>query len=109
MFGTIARVRVQPGRDEELREVCDAWATSMDISVGHVAEYLFKLENSPDEYMMIGIFTDRDAYFRNASEPETNRWYGKMRELLVADPEWNDGEVVQAFMPSQDSVASQVR
>ena len=109
MFGTIARVRVQPGQDEELRHIGEAWTTAMDPSAGHIAEYVFKLENSADEYMIVGICKDRDAYFRHANDPETDRWYRRMRELLVADPEWNDGEVVQAFTFSQASVAAQVR
>ena len=39
---------------------------------------------------------DRDAYRANASDPEQDRWYRRMREHLDADPEWTDGELVYA-------------
>ena len=28
----------------------------------------------------------------NADDPERDRWYGRLRPLLPADPEWEDGE-----------------
>jgi hypothetical protein len=30
----------------------------------------------------------------NANDPEQHQWYLKIRELLEADPEWEDGEFV---------------
>jgi hypothetical protein len=55
---------------------------------------IFKLDNSPDEYIIVAAFPDRETYFANAGHPSTNESYQQMRELLVADPEWNDGEIV---------------
>ena len=28
----------------------------------------------------------------NANNPEQSQWFNKLRELLEADPEWEDGE-----------------
>ena len=36
----------------------------------------------------------KDAYFTNANNPEQDARYRSMRELLDADPEWHDGEVI---------------
>lgn len=97
MFGTIARMKVQPGRDRELIDLGERWTRERAAATGQLAELVFKLDAHPDEYMLVGIFTDREAYYANAADPETDRWYRAMRELIVADPEWNDGEVVFAL------------
>lgn len=94
MFGTVARVTVKPGKGEELLALAKEWTQAQASHSGQIAEYIFKLENRPDEYLTIGIFPSREGYRDFASEPETDHWYRRMRELLVADPEWNDGEVV---------------
>ena len=98
MFGTVARVTVAPGDETEFIEAGEAWVRERSSSTGQVAEYVFKLEGRPGEYILVGIFTDRDTYYANAADPETDRWYQRMRALLVADPEWNDGEVVQQHL-----------
>ncbi len=40
------------------------------------------------------VFTDREAYRRNADDPAQDARYREMRALLAADPEWHDGEIV---------------
>lgn len=95
MFGTVARVQVQPDKVEEFTQIGEQWSRDHSATSGETASYIFKLEKQPNEYLIVAIFPDRDTYFRNAEDPETDRWYRKMRETLVADPEWNDGEVRQ--------------
>ena len=46
------------------------------------------------EYYLVVMFKDRDTYRRNAEGPVPDRRYPEMRELLTADTEWHDGEVV---------------
>jgi hypothetical protein len=41
------------------------------------------------------MFTDREAYERNADDPAQNARYEAYRALLEADPQWHDGEVVK--------------
>jgi len=96
MFGTVARVAVQPGREEEFTAIGGQWTKERGQATGQVAEYLFKLEGRPGEYLIIGIFRDRERYYANAQDPETDRWYRRMRATLAADPEWQDGEVVRS-------------
>ena len=102
MFGTVARVRVKPGQEQELITLGEQWTRERGPATGQVAGYVFKLEETPREYLMVDVFRDRDTYYRNASDPETDRWYRRMRALLEADPEWNDGEVVLAAVLSGD-------
>jgi quinol monooxygenase YgiN len=96
MFGTIARVTVQPGKDAEFLAIGEAWSRERGAATGQVAEYVFKAEGREREYFIVGIFRDRDTYYANARDPETDRWYRRMRATLEADPEWNDGQVVHA-------------
>jgi len=98
MFGTIARVTVQPGKEQEFLAIGEAWTQERGESTGQVAEYVFKAEERPREYLLVGIFRDRATYLANAKNPETDRWYQRMRAVLEADPEWNDGEVVQSMI-----------
>jgi quinol monooxygenase YgiN len=95
MFGTVARVKVQPGKEQEFATVVDQWTAVRAAATGQVAGYLVKLDNRPGEYLAIGVFRDRETYDANAKDSTTDSWYRKMRETLVVDPEWNDGEVTQ--------------
>jgi quinol monooxygenase YgiN len=100
MFGTIARVTVLSGKDEEFIAIGEQWVRERGEASGEVASYLFKLEERPGDYMIVGIFPDRERYDANARDPETDRWYRRMRTTLASDPEWHDGEVVQAALLS---------
>jgi quinol monooxygenase YgiN len=97
MFGTVARVTVQPGKEQEFLAIGEQWARERGPSSGETASYAIKLEGRAREYFIVGVFTDRAAYYANANDPETDRWYRQLRATLEADPEWNDGEFVQAF------------
>ena len=100
MFGTIARVTVQPGREDEFLAIGDQWTRERGEQTGQVAEYLFKTA-TPAQYFLVAIFRDRDAYYANAADPETDGWYRRMRATLEADPEWHDGEVMHAQQLSE--------
>lgn len=98
MYGTVARMKVIPGHEDEIRRISDEWAEAAGPARGEVAEYVYKLDNSPNEFMIVAVFTDRDSYVRNAADPETDKWYRQLREHLEEDPAWNDGEIIQSRM-----------
>ena len=98
MFGTIARVTVQPGKEQDFLAIGEQWTRERGELTGQVAEYVFKAEGRPGEYLLVGIFRDRDTYVANGKDPETDRWYRRMRAVLEADPEWNDGEVIRSMI-----------
>ena len=100
MFGTIARVTVQPGKEDEFLGICEQWTRERGEKTGQVVEYLLKVEGRPREYLLVGFFRDRDTYYANGKDPETDRWYRRMRAVIEADPEWSDGEVVQSIAVS---------
>jgi len=97
MYGTIARFRIKPGTRDEFIKVMDSFG---DVIIpGWVVDYYFQMYNDPDEYYLVAIFKDRDAYEENADSPEQHERYLKFRSFLVDDPEWNDGWIVSATGP----------
>lgn len=95
MFGTIARVTVQQSKEDEFLAINGQWARERGARVGEVAGYVLKAEGR-QEHFIVAIFSDRDTYYANANDPETDRWYRLLRATLGADPEWKDCEVIQA-------------
>jgi quinol monooxygenase YgiN len=95
MYGTVARFRTLPGKEKSLMDLGEQM--SKEPVSGQIGEYIFKLDSGDDEFIVVALFSDRESYHRYAQSPESDQNYRKMRELLAADPEWNDGEVVQEF------------
>jgi quinol monooxygenase YgiN len=97
MYGTVARMRVMPGHEEQLKNMSEEFERTRGPRVpGFVATYLFKTDRDPQEHVLVAVFRDRDSYHANAADPEQDRWYRRWREHMEADPEWTDGEVVFA-------------
>jgi hypothetical protein len=98
MYGTIARLRIRKDTEGRLREVMDAME---DRPVtGFIASYLYRLDSDPQDLMLAVLFTDRDAYVRNADDPAQDLRFRELRQLLESDPEWHDGEIVGSWTKS---------
>ena len=95
MYGTIARLRVQPGKLDELRTVGhDAAAAIPSLAF----QYVIQSDVDPNEMWLVVGFESREAYKRNADSPEQHERYGRFRALLEADPEWHDGEFIDTLV-----------
>ena len=93
MFGTIFRMRPKAGQEQAIISLFEEWERERRPKVkGAGAGYLVKPEKSPGELIGIAAFSDRESYLANANDPEQHQWYLKLRELLEADPAWEDGE-----------------
>jgi quinol monooxygenase YgiN len=92
MYGTIARVKIDPTRIEELKALGD----SMGTAPGQVAGYVYQTDADPGVLFLVAVFESRDAYWANARSPEQNERFMKLRALLLEDPEWHDGAIVSA-------------
>lgn len=93
MYGTIAKLRLKPGKEEAFKEFGKR-ASSEDVTRGLVFDYVFKLDSGNDEYFLVAGFTDKEAYVKNAQSPEQHERYEEYRALLAEEPEWHDGEIV---------------
>lgn len=95
MYGTVARLRPKPGKEDDLKAILRLWDEESKPQVkGAIATYIYQLDKDPKQWLMAVLFEDRETYVKNADDPETDAWYRKMRELLEEDPVWEDGEVV---------------
>jgi heme-degrading monooxygenase HmoA len=96
MFGTIAKMKVQPGNREKLREVFDS---EEQLSVpGYISSHVMFPDERDDEAYLVVFFDDRDSYTKNADDPAQDVRYQRFRALLEADPEWIDGDWI-TFRP----------
>jgi quinol monooxygenase YgiN len=95
MYGTVSRMRVRPGWEEALQTLYQQWPRERRAeTTGFIADYVVKSERMPGEWFLLAIFDSEENYRRNAADPEQHRLYERLRALLEADPEWNDGEII---------------
>ncbi|MBI4234430.1 MAG: hypothetical protein HY686_08320 [Chloroflexi bacterium] len=95
MYGTVAHLRPKAGQERAMLALMQEWDRDRKPKVkGAVASYVFKLDKDPRQLVMTVVFQDKASYVANASDPEQDRWYRKLRALLEADPTWEDGEIV---------------
>ena len=94
MYGTVARVRVKAGMENQFAQV------SREIGVGRapgqIAVIVYQTDNDPRELYMIAMFENREAYHANAASPEQNDRFMRLMAVLETEPEWHDGEVIYA-------------
>ena len=92
MYGTVAKMKVKPGAGDLLAEFDKQMKD--DRPPGMVGVWVYKMDADPDEIFMAVAFQSKEAYWANASSPEQDKRFRRMRELLAADPEWHDGEII---------------
>jgi heme-degrading monooxygenase HmoA len=90
MYGTVARLRMKPGMEEQMRQIENEDAEDIP---GFVFSHMYRMDKDPTEYFLVVAFTDKDAYHKNAQSPEQHQRYLRYRELLEEEPEWHDGEI----------------
>jgi quinol monooxygenase YgiN len=92
MYGTVAKMRVKPGKLDEMRKLT-AEDEMMSIP-GLVSTTVYQMDSDPNELIMCVVFTNKEAYVKNAESPEQNQRYEAFLALLDGAPEWNDGGII---------------
>lgn len=92
MYGTIARMHIRPGADQEFQRQLSAYE-SLNVP-GFVSTSMYRTDADPTVFYMVVAFESKDAYLANARSPEQDARFKEMRALLASDPEWHDGEIV---------------
>jgi hypothetical protein len=95
MYGTLARLRVTPGRMEDFRDYIREYER-VNIA-GFNWSHLYQSDKDPNEFWLAVGFEDANTYRSNAEDPAQHERYMKLRALLDADPEWHDGTIVDSF------------
>lgn len=92
MYGSVFRLQPKPGKEQDIIRNVEEWGRERRPKVkGFVANYVYKLDKGG--MMGVAVFQSKDDYVANAQDPEQDAWFRKLRDLLEADPEWNDGEI----------------
>ena len=95
MYGTIFRMKVKSGQEQRVIEIFRDWERDQQPVVkGALGGVLMKPDSSSGEFIGVAIFQDKQSYVANADNPAQREWFGKLRDVLEADPEWEDGEYV---------------
>jgi quinol monooxygenase YgiN len=94
VFGSVFRLRPQPGKEGALIDMVDQWVRGRGAAIdGFVSLYWLQSRKHPGEIVGMTVFTSEAAYLRNAADPEQDRWFLGMRALLEAEPDWEDGDI----------------
>jgi quinol monooxygenase YgiN len=90
LYGTVAKMKMKAGTDEKVKQLME----ESRGREGHVATYVFKSDADPNIHFVSTIYESKSAYKKFADSPEQDKRFHQMRELMDADPEWHDGEVI---------------
>lgn len=91
MYGTIAKLRIKPGMEADLKRI--SREANAEIP-GFIFQYVYRLDADPQDLYLVVGFESEEAYRLNAESPEQHARYETYRALLESDPEWHDGEIV---------------
>lgn len=91
MYGTVARLKIKPGKEDDLRRMSEEEASQIP---GFVSQLVYRSDADPNELYLAVVFESEQAYRANADSPEQHQRYEQFRALMDADPEWHDGHVI---------------
>lgn len=94
MYGTVSRYHLKPGSEDAL--VALSQELRSDPPSGFVGSYTFRLDSGGNEYITAAVWSDRETYVRNSNDERQQRWFQRIADLLDGEPQWNDGEVIDA-------------
>lgn len=94
MYGTVSRYRLKPGKEQEAITISGEIARNP--SSGFVGTYTFRLDSGDNEYITAAVWSDRETYQRNSNSQQQQRWFQRVSQLMDGDPQWHDGEVIDA-------------
>tara|TARA_B100001013_G_C24294455_1_gene318181 strand:+ start:147 stop:440 length:294 start_codon:yes stop_codon:yes gene_type:complete len=88
MYGTIFKMKVKPGHEDQLLSILDSPEKQPD---GAVAWFLMN-PDSESEWIGVAVFDSKESHLANANNPEQHEMFLKMMEHLESEPTWTDGE-----------------
>jgi antibiotic biosynthesis monooxygenase (ABM) superfamily enzyme len=99
MYGTVARYRVKPGMEGQLRHILEEQASVFEAGQvpGFVVSYAYRMDADASDYYLAVVFENREAYWALAQSPEQDARYRQLLAVLESAPEWHDGEIVYAL------------
>jgi heme-degrading monooxygenase HmoA len=92
MYGTVARWRLQDGKQREFEELAEGMMR--EIPRGSRSLLVYRSDVDPREYWVASSWDSKDAYTSNSNTPEQDDRFRRLRALMESDPEWHDGEII---------------
>jgi quinol monooxygenase YgiN len=93
---TFFRMKALPGKRQEALDLFAKWEREQKSSAeGFVRSVLVTSNEDPDELMAGVRFDSNASYAANSDRAEQGEWFGELRALLAADPEWFNGTLTR--------------
>ena len=92
MYGTVARMQLKPGSAEKMKDYMGSYER-VNIP-GFVNTFVYQTDSDPNVLYMAVVFDSKESYTANAGDPAQDKRFREMMELLSAEPEWHDGEII---------------
>lgn len=94
---TFFRMKVQPGKIDELKRLMDEEGSQARNlgSAGWEATVVGQTKDDPNTLWGAVTWDTSERYYANAEDPAQSEWYQKSRALLESDPEWFDCDVFE--------------
>jgi hypothetical protein len=87
-----------PGQEANIAAHFRRWERDRrPIVGGAVGGYLFRPKSNTGELVGVSVFDSESSYTKNANDPQQDEWYRDLRQMLEADPDWSDGDVLVAL------------
>ena len=90
MYGTLGRMTPKAGRRNELVAMMSSPPAGA-AATGYRGGYVLKADDGDDVVLAV-MYDDKDSYVAMVHDPQTDANFGKIMELLEAEPTWTDGE-----------------
>ena len=102
MYGTLYHLQPRQGQQQAVLDHLFRWEQEHLPQVtgyvgGYVLEPAAQPPTGPFGILLIVVFDSQDAYTRHRDDPEQDRWYQHLQELLEQAPEWREGEITELF------------
>ena len=90
MYGTLGRMQPTAGKRDELIRLMSA-PPAGEAAKGYRGSYLLKADE--DDVVVVAVmYDDKGSYDAMVHTRRPTRTFGKIMELLDAEPSWTDGE-----------------
>ena len=96
---TFFRMKALPGKRQAVIDQFAKWEREDQAAAkGFLRSVVVASNDDPDELMAAVRFDSTESYNANSDRAEQGAWFGELRALLAADPEWFNGTLAREAM-----------
>ena len=96
---TFFRMKALPGKRQAVIDQFAKWEREQKATArGFQRSIVVASNDDPDELMAGVRFDSTESYTANSERVGQGEWFGELRALLAADPEWFNGTVAREVM-----------